>query len=130
MNLENNSLENHPEWIPTEEQRAAGITETDLMREYPPPEEEPETLEECWPVDEYGLKIPIDEWTVEDLGLFPDSLKDKLIAEMLKFYKGEEVPGVKLLREMDPSQIAYDWREASARLREILRQTEQSPPQG
>ena len=127
---ENYVLADHPEWIPTKEQEEAGITVSDLMREYPPPEEEPETLEECWPVDEYGLKIPIDEWTVEDLGLFPDSLKDELIAEMLKFYKGEEVPGVKLLREMDPSEIAYDWREASARLGEIAQEMGITPSYG
>ena len=113
---ENYSLEDHPEWIPTEEQRAAGITETDLMREYPPPDEEPKTLEEYWPVDEYGLKVPMEEWGASELGAFPDELKDELIAEMLKFYKGEEVPGVKLLREMEPSEIAYDPKEANYRM--------------
>lgn len=124
---ENYDLADHPEWIPTKEQEEAGITVSDLMREYPPPEEEPETLEECWPVDEYGLKIPIDEWTVSDLGQFPDSLKEELIAEMLKFYKGEETPGVKLLREMDPSEIAYDPEEANYRLGMIAQKMGISP---
>jgi len=119
MNLENNSLENHPEWIPTEEQRAAGITETDLMRENPPPEEEPQTLEECRPVDEYGSKIPIDEWTVNDLGCFPDSMKDWLIKKLLGHHNGEESPGVRLLREMEPSQIAQNPRVANAKMGEI-----------
>lgn len=124
---ENYDLADHPEWIPTKEQEEAGITVSDLMRENPPPEEEPETLEECWPVDEYGLKIPIDEWTVSDLGQFPDSLKEELIAEMLKFYKGEETPGVKLLREMDPSEIAYDPEEANYRLGMIAQKMGISP---
>ena len=110
---ENYDLADHPEWIPTKEQEEAGITVSDLMREDPPPEEEQETLEECWPVDEYGLKIPMDEWTVSDLGMFPDSLKDELIAEILKFHKGEEIPSVKLLREMDPSEIRQDPRWAN-----------------
>jgi len=127
MNLENNSLENHPEWIPTEEQRAAGITETDLMRENPPPEEEPQTLEECWPVDEYGLKIPMNEWGVSELGTFPDSLSDLLRRELRK----NNLPAAAwLLEEMEPTQIAQWPREANARLGEILRQTEQSPAQG
>jgi len=127
MNLENNSLENHPEWIPTEEQRAAGITETDLMRENPPPEEEPQTLEECWPVDEYGLKIPMNEWGVSELGTFPDSLSDLLRRELRK----NNLPAAaRLLEEMEPTQIAQWPREANARLGEILRQTEQSPAQG
>ncbi len=127
MDLENNSLENHPEWIPTEEQRAAGITETDLMRENPPPEEEPQTLEECWPVDEYGLKIPMNEWGVSELGTFPDSLSDLLRRELRK----NNLPAAaRLLEEMEPTQIAQWPREANARLGEILRQTEQSPAQG
>ena len=127
MNLENNSLENHPERIPTEEQRAAGITETDLMRENPPPEEEPQTLEECWPVDEYGLKIPMNEWGVSELGAFPDSLSDLLRRELRK---NNFPAAAQLLEEMEPTQIAQWPREANARLGEILRQTEQSPAQG
>ena len=117
MDLENNSLENHPEWIPTEEQRDAGITETDLMRENQPPAEEPQTLEECWPVDEYGLKIPMEEWGVSELGMFPDSLKDKLIVELRK---NNAPTFVKLLEKMDPSQIAEWPREANAMLENIL----------
>lgn len=127
---ENYSIEDHPEWIPTEEQRAAGITETDLMREYPPPDEEPKTLEEYWPVDEYGLKVPMEEWGVSELGAFPDELKDELIAEMLKFYKGEEVPGVKLLREMEPSEIAYDPEEANYRMGRIIEEMGITPSYG
>ena len=107
-----------------------GVDPSDWLRDNPPPEEEMETLEECWPVDEYGLKIPIDEWTVSDLGQFPDSLKDELIAEMLKFHKGEEVPGVKLLREMDPSEIAYDQEEANYRLGLIAQEMGITPSYG
>ena len=87
------------------------------MREYPPPDEEPQTLEECWPVDEYGLKIPINEWTVYELGVFPDSLKDELIAELRK---NNAPTSVKLLEKMDPSQIAEWPREANAMLENIL----------
>lgn len=112
------SLLDHPEWIPTKEQEEAGITVSDLMREFPPPPEEPQTLEECWPVDEYGLKIPINEWGVSELGMFPDELKDELIKELRK----NKLPApVKLLEEMEPSQIAQDTRTANARLGEILR---------
>ena len=91
--------EMRPEWIPTEEQRAAGITETDLMREYPPAEPESNDPEEYWPVDEYGLKIPMDEWTVEDLVLFPDSMKGWLLKEMLKATKGKETELVSILKD-------------------------------
>ena len=115
MDLENKL--NHPEWIPTEEQKASGITETDLMRENPPPEEEPQTLEECWPVDEYGLKIPMNEWGVSELGVFPDELKDELIAELRK---NNALSFVKLLEKMDLSQIAEWPREANAMLENIL----------
>ncbi len=118
MDQENNSLENHPEWIPTEEQRAAGITETDLMRENPPPEET-QTPEEFWPVDEYGLKIPMNEWGVSELGQFPDWAVDWLKRKLRE--KGLLAP-VELLKELSPSQIAQDTASANAMLGEILRE--------
>ena len=92
---------------------------TEWMRLNPPPPEESNDPEEYWPVDEYGSKIPIDEWTVNDLGCFPDSMKDWLIKKLLGHYNGEESPGVRLLREMEPSQIAQNPRVANARMGEI-----------
>ena len=97
------------------------------MRENQPPAEEPQTLEECWPVDEYGLKIPMEEWGVSELGMFPDGLKNELIME---FQKNNLPAPAKLLKELSPSQIAQDTTAANARLEEILQQMEQSPAQG
>lgn len=98
-----------------------GVAESDWLRDNPPPREESEDPEYYWPVDGYGDKIPMREWTVSDLGLFPDSLKDWLIKELRKEYK-EETPAERLLKEMDPSQIAYDPRWANARLGEIAQE--------
>lgn len=117
---EDYSLEDHPEWIPTREQEEAGITVSDLMREFPPQEKESDAPEEYWPVDEYGTKIPMDEWTVDELGMFPDSLVDRLKAELRK--NGLPAPA-RLLEEMSPSEIAADTREANARLGQILKET-------
>lgn len=45
-----------------------GVDPSDWLRDNPPPEEESDDPEEYWPVDEYGLKIPMREWTVSDPG--------------------------------------------------------------
>lgn len=112
---EDYSLEDHPEWIPTKEQEEAGITVSDLMREFPPQEsDEPEMH---WPVDEYGLKIPMNEWTVSDLGLFPDEHREWLIRE----HRKRNLPAVvRLLEKMSPSEIASDTAWANLCLGKIL----------
>lgn len=94
---------------------------TEWMRLNPPPMEEGNDPEEYWPVDEYGLKIPMREWTVGDLGRFPDSMKDWLARELRKVY-GTETPAERLLREMPPSEIARYPRMANARLGEIAQE--------
>ena len=113
-------LEDHPEWIPTKEQEEAGITVSDLMREFPPQERESDDPEEYWPVDGYGTKIPMDEWTVDELGMFPDSLREWLIEE---HRKKNLLAGARLLEEMSPSEIAADTREANLRLGDLLGMT-------
>ena len=103
------------EWVPTKEQEAMGITSTDLMREFPQVTGDPP--EDHWPVDEFGKRIPMNEWTVDDLVAFPDERRDWLI----KMFKMEKLPAaVKLLEEMSPSQIAQDTALANLRLKEIV----------
>lgn len=102
---------------------------TEWMRLNPPPTEEGSDPEEYWPVDEYGLKIPMREWTVSDLGYFPDSMKDWLVRELRKEY-GEETPTERLLREMEPSEIAQNPMEANVRLGEIAQKMGITPTCG
>lgn len=97
-----------------------GVDPSDWLRDNPPPEEESDNPEAYWPVDEYGEKIPMREWTVSDMGGFPDSMRDWLIRELRKEY-GKDTPGTKLLMETMPSEIAEDPSWANERLGEIAR---------
>lgn len=89
---------------------------TEWMRLNPPPPEESNDPEEHWPTDQFGNRIPMDEWTVSDLGTFPDWatgwLKEKL-------RNAGKMPAVELLKELEPSQIAQNPRVANARMGEI-----------
>lgn len=94
-----------------------GVEPSDWLRDNPPPEEESEDPEEYWPVDGYGDKIPMNEWTVSDMALFPDSLRDWLIKEHEK--KGLKA-GAELLRRLSPETIAQDTSAANEMLGDIL----------
>lgn len=94
-----------------------GIAESEWLAMNPPPARDPDP-EECWPVDRFGVKIPVKEWTVSDLGCFTDDLKDWLMKELRKAF-GCETPGERLLTEMNPSDIREWPREANARLQGI-----------
>jgi hypothetical protein len=104
-----------PEWIPTKEQEEAGITQSDLMREYAPVRTP--SLKESWPVDGWGDPIPLKDMTVSDMAVFPDEHREELI----KLCRKENLPApAKLLEEMAPSEIATDTALANLRLGEIL----------
>lgn len=94
-----------------------GVEPSDWLRDNPPPREESEDPEYYWPVDEYGDKIPMNEWTVSDMACFPDSLRDWLIKEHEK--KGLKA-GAELLRQLSPEMIAWDTSAANALLGSIL----------
>lgn len=103
------------------------LENTETMEASAPPPMEGNDPEEFWPVDRYGLKIPMNEWGVSELGMIPDRFTDWLKAELLK----QKLPApVKLLEELSPSQIAQDTRAANSRLGAILREMGQSPHQG
>ena len=90
---------------------------TEQMEAFAPPPTEGNNPEEFWPTDQFGNRIPMDEWTVSDLGTFPDWatgwLKEKL-------RNAGKMPAVELLKELEPSQIAQNPRMANARTGEIV----------
>ena len=96
-----------------------GVEASDWLRDNPPPQEESENPEDYWPVDGYGLKIPMDEWTVDDLGNFPDSQKDWLKKKLLETGKKA---GAELLNRLAPSQIAQDPRAANHEMGQIVKE--------
>ena len=89
---------------------------TEQMEAFAPPPVESSNPEDFWPTDQFGNRIPMDEWTVSDLGTFPDWatgwLKEKL-------RNAGKMPAVELLKELEPSQIAQNPRVANARMGEI-----------
>lgn len=101
------------------------LTETtEELEAFAPPPEEGNDPEDFWPVDGYGLKIPMNEWGVSELGLFPDWATDWLKRKLRE--KGLLAP-VELLKELSPSQIAQDTASANAMLGEILREMGADP---
>ena len=100
---------------------------TEQIEAFAPPPTVGSDPEEFWPVNQYGQKIPMNEWGVSELGQFPDSLSDWLKRELRK---NNLQAAAQLLEEMEPSQIAQNTREANARLGAILRQREASLSQG
>lgn len=98
-----------------------GVAASEWLAMNPPPEPEGNPRD-YWPTDQFGLEIPMEEWTTSDLGMFPDWAKEWLIEELRKFHHGETTPGMKLLEEWDPSQIREFPREANARLGEIAQE--------
>lgn len=103
------------------------LENTERMEAFAPPPTEGNDPEEFWPVDRYGLKVPMNEWGVSELAAFPDSLSEWLRLELRK----NNLPAAaQLLEEMEPSQIAQNTRVANARLGEILQTTAKSPAQG
>jgi len=100
------------------------LENTETMEAFAPPPTEGNDPEEFWPVDRYGQKIPMGEWGVSELGMFPDSMSDWLRRELRK----HNLPAAaELLEELSPSQIAQDTRTANARLGEILKRQGMSP---
>ena len=93
------------------------LENTERMEAFAPPPTEGNDPEEFWPVDRYGLKVPMNEWGVSELGAFPDRFVPWLKTELRK---RNLLAPVKLLEELEPSQIAQDTRTANARLGEIL----------
>ena len=89
---------------------------TEQMEAFAPPPTEGNNPEEFWPTDQFGNRLPMNEWTVSDLGLFPDWAKGWLTQ---KLQEAGKTPSVELLKEMEPSQIAQHPRMANARLGEI-----------
>lgn len=83
---------------------------TEWMRLNPPPPEESSNPEEFWPTDQFGNRIPMDEWTVSDLGTFPDWATGWLKENLRNAGK---MPAVKLLGELSPSEIRQDPRWAN-----------------
>ena len=100
------------------------LESTEKMEAFAPPPTEGNDPEEFWPVDRYGLKIPMNEWGVSELGMFPDKFSPWLKVELRK---KNLLAAVKLLEGMAPSQIAQDTRTANVRLGEILRQMGHDP---
>lgn len=91
---------------------------TEQMEAFAPPPSEGNDPMAFWPTDQAGTQIPMDEWTVSDLGAFPDWAKGWLAQ---KLQAADKKPAVELLKELDPSQIAQNPRWANARLGEIAR---------
>lgn len=90
---------------------------TEWMRLNPPPPEESSNPEEYWPTDQFGNRIPMDEWTVSDLGTFPDWATDWLKE---KCRRAGAMASVELLKEMSPSEIRQNPRMANHAMSEIV----------
>lgn len=91
---------------------------TEQMEAFAPPPMEGNDPEEFWPTDMFGNRIPMDEWTVSDLGLFPDWAADWLKE---KLRNAGKKPAMELLTEMSPSEIRQDPRWANHVMGGIVR---------
>ena len=89
---------------------------TEQKETFAPPPSEGNDPTAFWPVDQFGSRIPLGEWTVSDLGAFPDWAKGWLTT---KLQAAGKKPAVELRKELEPSQIAQNPKWANARLGEI-----------
>ena len=90
---------------------------TEQMEAFAPPPTEGNNPEEYWPTDQFGNRIPMDEWTVSDLGTFPDWATDWLKE---KCRRAGAMASVELLKEMSPSEIRQNPRMANHAMSEIV----------
>ena len=92
---------------------------TEQMEAFAPPPVESSNPEDFWPTDQFGNKEPMDDWTISDLGKFPDWATDWLKRKLLEAGKKASV---ELLNRLAPSQIAQDPKAANQEMGQIVKQ--------